>query len=95
MDGAQTHGTHPWQNDWDRRSVLFKYASRTSIRQDTARCIAPEDYWDQEVVAGMTPEERGVMFGPCSAPNRDDMFLTVEEDGSVRQTNRNGAQKAA
>ena len=45
MDGAQTHGTHPWQNDWDRRSVLFKYASRTSIRQDVARCIAPEDYW--------------------------------------------------
>jgi ectoine hydroxylase-related dioxygenase (phytanoyl-CoA dioxygenase family) len=18
IDGAQTHGTHPWQNDWDR-----------------------------------------------------------------------------
>jgi ectoine hydroxylase-related dioxygenase (phytanoyl-CoA dioxygenase family) len=95
MDGAQTHGTHPWQNDWDRRSVLFKYASRTSTRQDVARCAAPEDYWGQEIVGGMSQEERGVMFGPCSAPNRDDMYLTVEEDNSVRLTNWDSAQKAA
>jgi hypothetical protein len=83
MDGAQTHGTHPWQNDWERRSVLFKYASRTSIRGDSARCVAPETYWDRETVSEMTPQERAVMFGPCSAPNRKDMNLRVREDGSV------------
>jgi ectoine hydroxylase-related dioxygenase (phytanoyl-CoA dioxygenase family) len=94
MDGAQTHGTHPWQNDWDRRSVLFKYASRTSIRQDVAGCIAPEDYWGKEMVSEMTLEERAVMFGPCSAPRRDDMYLVVEESGSVGLKNPENAQQA-
>lgn len=84
MDGAQSHGTHPWQNDWERRSVLFKCASRTSIRQDVARCVAPEDYWDHEVISDMTSEERAVMFGPCAAPGREDMNLVVDTDGSVR-----------
>ena len=94
-DGAQTHGTLPWQNDWDRRSVLMKYASRTSTRQDVARCVAPEVYWDDEIVDGMTVEERAVMFGPCSAPGRSDMYLEVEDDGSVRLQNPESAQQAA
>ena len=94
-DGAQTHGTLPWQNDWDRRSVLMKYAARTSIRQDVARCVAPEVFWDHEIVEGMTVEERAVMFGPCSAPGRDDMYLSVEDDGIVRMDNLENAQRAA
>lgn len=83
-DGAQTHGTLPWQNDWDRRSILMKYASRTSIRQDVARCCDPDLYWESEIVQGMTAEQRAVMYGPSSAPNCDGMYLDVENDGIVR-----------
>ncbi len=95
MDGAQTHGTQPWQNDWDRRSILMKYASRTSIRQDVAKCLAPEIYWDEPITEGMTVEQRAVMFGPCAAPGREDMHLVVEEDSSVKLHNPESAQQAA
>ncbi len=88
MDGAQTHGTHPWQNDHDRRSILFKYASRTSIRQDPPGVSHPDIYWDQNIVEGMTAEQRAVMFGPCSAPRCTDMNLTVKEDGTVQIEDR-------
>jgi len=85
MDGAQTHGTHPWQNDHERRSILFKYASRTSTRQGPSKEVcAPEFYWDEPIVNGMTPEQQAVMFGPCSAPGREDLYLVVDEDGAVR-----------
>ncbi|MBK35984.1 MAG: hypothetical protein CME26_10715 [Gemmatimonadetes bacterium] len=93
-DGAQTHGTLPWKNDWDRRSILMKYASRTSTRQDVARCVAPEVYWDDPIVQEMSAEERAVMFGPCSAPGREDMYLTVEENGAVRLEHPESAQRA-
>lgn len=84
MDGAQTHGTHPWQNDHDRRSILYKYAARTATRGGPSRelCL-PEVYWGEEMVADMTPEERAVMFGPASAPGNDEMFLNVDDEGSV------------
>ena len=51
MDGAQTHGTHPWQNDHERRSVLMKYASRTSIRRDAI--------WSTRIPTGMVRRWKG------------------------------------
>ena len=88
MDGAQTHGTHPWRNNQERRSLLFKYASRTATRQGPSRqLVAPEVYWDSETVEDMTPEQRAVMFGPCSAPGSRNMYLTVDADGAVRVEN--------
>ena len=84
MDGAQSHGTHPWQNDHDRRSILFKYASRTATRQGPSNAVChPEVFWDHEIVDGMSMAERAVMYGPCSAPPNDEMFLVVEDDGAV------------
>ena len=70
----------------------IKYASRTSIRQDVARCCAPEAYWDAGTVEGMSAEERAVMFGPASAPIRDDMHLKVNEDGTVALVHPENAQ---
>ena len=84
MDGAQTHGTLPWRGDGERRSVLFKYASRTSTRNGVSiELAAPETYWDEPIVEGMTAEQRAVMYGPCSA-GADGAYLTVDEDGTVR-----------
>lgn len=86
MDGAQTHGTLPWLNDHDRRSLLFKYASRTSTRSGPSREVyLPEVYWEAETVEGMTAEQRAVMHGPGSSLGRDPaLALTVDPDGTVR-----------
>lgn len=95
MDGAQSHGTHPWQNDHDRRSILFKYASRTATRQGPSNAVChPEIFWDRDIVDGMSMEERAVMYGPCSAPPSDEMFLVVEDDGAVRLENTRAQQAA-
>jgi hypothetical protein len=84
MDGAQTHGALPWRNEHPRRSILFKYASRDSVRGGPAsRCGVPEIYWGEELVEGMTDEQRAVMYGPHSN-GRGIPSLTVGEDGSVR-----------
>lgn len=83
MDGAQTHGTHPWRNEHERRSVLFKYAGRTAVRahMDLA---SPEVYWEEEVVDGMTPEELAVMWGPFPGDHEGLRELVCHEDGTVR-----------
>ena len=85
MDGAQTHGTHPWRNEHERRSILFKYASRTSARSGPAReFYRPDVYWDPHVVEGMTTAQRAVMAGPGSNFRRDaSLNLIVEESGRV------------
>ncbi len=85
MDGAQTHGTLRWNADRERRSILFKYAGRTATRTGASREVSrPERYWPAEIVDGMSDEQRAVMFGPCSAPETDEVFLRVDEDGTVR-----------
>ena len=86
MDGAQTHGTLPWRAEHRRRSVLFKYADRTSVRTGAAREIAPpEIYWGEELVGGMTEAQRAVMHGPCSSLHSSK--LAVDADGTVRVEN--------
>jgi ectoine hydroxylase-related dioxygenase (phytanoyl-CoA dioxygenase family) len=82
MDGAQTHGTHPWQNDHERRSVLFKYAGRTAVRSNR-QFASPEVYWEPEIVEGMTAEELAVMWGPFVGGREAVPVLVCEEDGTV------------
>ena len=85
MDGAQTHGTHPWLNDHERRSLLFKYASRTSTRSGPSREVSlPDVYWDDSVCQDMTPEQKAVMYGPGSSIHTPNMWLTVGEEGEVK-----------
>ncbi len=84
MDGAQTHGSHPWRNDHDRRSILYKYATRSATRGGPSRELCePGIYWGEETVEDMTPVERAVMFGPASAPGSDEMFLDIDGEGAV------------
>ena len=83
MDGAQTHGTLPWTGDAPRRSALYKYASRTATRSGVSiKLAAPEVYWDEAIVEGMTPEQRAVMYGPCSSISQK-LHLQVDADGNV------------
>ena len=85
MDGAQTHGARPWKAAHPRRTVLFKYACRTAARRASAiHDVDPEQQWDAEILEGMTPEQRAVMYGPSSQPKTDGPYLEVDEGGVVR-----------
>ncbi len=85
MDGAQTHGTLPWQAAHQRRSILFKYGGRTTTRQGPSKDLAsPETYWEGEIVDGMTPEQLAVMYGPYANYREELPVLAVDEDGTVR-----------
>ena len=84
MDGAQTHGTFPWQAAHQRRSVLYKYTSRSATRSGQAEVLAPPDiYWESEVVGGMTDAQKAVMWGPYSNYHEELPYLEVTEDGTV------------
>jgi len=82
MDGAQSHGALPWRNAHPRRSVLYKYAARDSIR--SGRLVEPDIYWPEEIGEGMTDEQRAVMYGPYSNHHGNLPALAVDEDGTVR-----------
>lgn len=85
MDGAQTHGTLPWTSEVPRRSVLFKYASRTAVRFGVSTQVAPpEIYWDEAIVEGMSAIERAVMYGPCTNTGGGKAYLDIDEEGNVR-----------
>lgn len=95
MDGAQAHGTFPWRNDHERRSILFKFASRTSARSGPASELAPpETYWDNNIVDGMTEEQLAVMWGPYSNYRDNLPLLAVDEDGIVYVINKAEQQAA-
>ena len=49
----------------------------------SARLAPPEIYWEEELVEGMTPQERAVMYGPTSAPGTRDVNLIVDDSGHV------------
>lgn len=55
---AVTHGTLPWTADHDRRSVLFRMSPGNLA-------YAPGyNPWPEEMLAGMTPEQRAVLEPP-------------------------------
>jgi hypothetical protein len=57
-----THGTLPWKAAHDRRSVLYKYASRAAARA-VGKHFTPEERhgaWTHE----LTPEQQAVLYGP-------------------------------
>lgn len=85
MDGAQTHGTHPWRSDRPRRSILFKYAARSCVRGAPSQDLfLPEVWWGEGVVEGMTEEQRAVMYGPGIHHGGVVKALTVDERGAVQ-----------
>ena len=57
-----THGTLPWKGKTQRRSVLYKYASRGAARA-TGKYFTPQaryGAWIDE----LTPEQQAVLYGP-------------------------------
>ena len=84
MDGAQTHGTHAWTADHQRRSVLIKYTSNSAIRGAPRReLFEPESWWDDEIIEDMTDVEREVMLGPGVHHGGLVSGLEIDDDGNV------------
>ena len=84
MDGAQTHGTFPWQAAHQRRSVLYKYTGRSGTRSGVAEALAPPKiYWEDRITDGMSAEQLAVMWGPYSNYHEELPYLDVHEDGRV------------
>ncbi|MDP6353817.1 MAG: phytanoyl-CoA dioxygenase family protein [Planctomycetota bacterium] len=57
-----THGTLPWKGEKERRSVLYKFASRGAARA-VGRHFTPESRYG-EWVYEMTDAQRAVLYGP-------------------------------
>ncbi len=75
---SATHGTLPWKGANERRSVLYKYASRAAARA-TGRYFAPESRWG-DWVHDLSPEQRAVLYGPGVHTGND--FPRLVSDGS-------------
>ena len=74
---SATHGTLPWTGEHERRSVLYKYASRAAARA-TGRHFTPEARWGNWV-RDLTPEEKAVLYGPGVHTGKD--FPRLQSDG--------------
>ncbi len=74
---SATHGTLPWEGGHERRSVLYKYASRAAARA-TGRHFRPEARWG-DWVRDLSPEQRAVLYGPGVHTGND--FPRLESDG--------------
>lgn len=57
-----THGTLPWTADHDRRSILYKYASRAAARA-VGKHFTPQERYG-EWVNELSPEQQAVLYGP-------------------------------
>ena len=71
-----THGTLPWKGENERRSVLYKYASRGAARA-VGKYFTPEARYG-DWVEELTPEARAVLYGP-GVHHRD--LPLLESDG--------------
>ena len=74
-----THGTLPWRGRHERRSVLYKYASRAAARA-TGRHFTPETRWG-DWVRDLSPEQRAVLYGPGVHTGPD--FPRLDSDGET------------
>ena len=86
MDGAETHGTHPWTADHMRRSILIKYSGKNALRGAPDRTLFdPEAWWDDAILTDMTDPELEVMHGPGVHIGEKIKGLSVDESGNVNQ----------
>jgi ectoine hydroxylase-related dioxygenase (phytanoyl-CoA dioxygenase family) len=76
---TMTHGTLPWTSDGERRSVLYKYASRAAARAVGKHFTPQERYGDW--VHELTPEQQAVLYGP--GVHHGNRLPFLESDGQT------------
>ena len=72
-----THGTLPWKGKGERRSILFKYASR-GVARATGRFFTPEARFG-EWTKTLSPEQHALLYGPGVHTGGE--LPTLESDG--------------
>ena len=84
MDGAQTHGTHPWTGNHQRRSILIKYTSKSAARGVPDPDLFQPEAWRAELeLEGMSEAERQVLMGPGVHHGGKVKPLDVDDQGNV------------
>jgi len=81
MDGGCTHGSKAWKNDFGRRAVLIKYATKNSIWGGAVD--DPEERWGKDIVDDMTQQQLTVMRGPSRDGHNRNVPRLVVDDGKV------------
>ena len=73
-----THGTLPWKGKGQRRSILYKYASR-AVARAVGRFFTPEERYG-EWTKELTPEQYSLLYGPGHHTGSKKRH-TLESDG--------------
>ena len=76
---TMTHGTLPWRGEGERRSVLYKYASRAAARA-VGKYFTPQDRYG-DWVGELTPEQQAVLYGP--GVHHGSRLPLLESDGET------------
>ncbi len=76
---TMTHGTLPWRGEGERRSVLYKYASRAAARAVGKYFTPQERYGDW--VSELTAEQQAVLYGP--GVHHSGRLPLLESDGET------------
>ena len=75
-----THGTLPWKGKQQRRSILYKYASRAAARA-VGRLFTPEERYG-EWTKELTPEQHSLLYGPGHHTGNKKRYA-LESDGET------------
>ena len=73
-----THGTLPWKGKGQRRSILYKYASRAAARA-VGRFYTPQQRYG-EWTKELTPEQHSLLYGPGHHAGSKGRYV-LESDG--------------
>ena len=76
---TMTHGTLPWRGEGERRSVLYKYASRAAARA-VGKYFTPQDRYG-DWVSELTPEQQAVLYGP--GVHHSGRLPLLDSDGEI------------
>ena len=90
MDGAQT--TAPCCGTPITTAAPCSTNTLAAPRPEAAGLRAwplPRSTGGEELVEGMPPQERGIMYGPASAPGTRDVNLIVDDSGHVTVGEKN------
>jgi hypothetical protein len=84
MDGAETHGTHRWTAEHQRRSILIKYTAKSAARGVPDRDLFEPPAWrDEAELQGMSETELQVLKGPGVHHGPLVKALDVDDQGDV------------
>jgi len=81
-----THGTLPWKGKGERRSILYKYASR-AVARATGHLYTPEERYG-EWTKELTAEQHSLLYGPGHHIGGKKRYALESDGKQVRLANQ-------